>query len=48
VSRGRTLEERRIEAEAALARLEHLPVEPICVRVATAKIGWPTFTLYAA
>lgn len=48
MSRGRTVEDRRNEAQAALALADDLPTEPICVRVATAVklTGIPRSTLY--
>lgn len=48
MSKGQAVEERRSEAEEALARLEELPVEPVCVWVATAVrlTGIPRPTLY--
>lgn len=49
MSGGRAIEERHNSAAGeALAQLENLPVEPICVRVATAVklTGIPRSTLY--
>jgi excisionase family DNA binding protein len=45
---GRTVAERRGDADAELSAFEDLPAEPICVRVATAVrlTGIPRSTLY--
>lgn len=48
MSRERASDNRRAAAEEAFASFEDLPVEPICVRIATAVklTGIPRSTLY--